>query len=474
MTRVAIIGGGIAGLSAAFTLRQHGVDVTVFEASSRLGGKIHTERVNGLLIDAGPDSFLSSKPAALALATELGLGDRIINTLHDGGGTFILRAGELQPLPEGITLLVPAEMKAIAETPLLSPLGKARMALDYVIPAKKDDGDESVGSFVRRRLGKQAFERMAEPLLSGIFAGDADQLSLQSTFPRLRQVEREHGSVIKGAIVQRRAARARTTATEPKRTPFVSLRNGLGSLIDALADTIEPLNIRLSTPVELIEPSADGYAVVAAEERIDFDGVVVAVPANVAAVMLRSLDQELTVNLASVPFVSSAAISLAFDADAVRDKQVGRGFVIPRAEGRTLTAVTWTSNKFVGRVPDDIALLRGFVGRAGNERPAFLPEEELIPLVRAELKDILGIDAKPLTSRVYRWPNALPQYNLGHPERLAEIERCVSRHPGLALTGASYRGVGIPDCIADARTQSTALVERLRVQSMQHVRTTGS
>lgn len=466
MARVAVIGGGIAGLTAAYTLRKLDVDVTLFEASNRLGGKIHTQRIDDLLIDAGPDSFLSTKPAALALVNELGIGDRVINTLHDGGGTFILRAGALQPLPEGITLLVPAEMKAIARTPLLSPLGKARMALDYVIPRRKDDADESVGNFVRRRVGRQAFERMAEPLLSGIFAGDADQLSLQSTFPRLRQVEREHGSVIKGAIAQRKAARMRSESDKPKRTPFVSLEGGLGELIEALADRSNPLDIRLDTAVDVVEPKYDHFEVVLdGGARESFDGVVVAVPANVAASMLRTLDQELTVNLASVPFVSSATISMAYDAEAVRDKQVGRGFVIPRAEGKNLTAVTWTSNKFGGRVPKGVALLRGFVGRAGNEGPAWLPEDDLIPLVRAELKDILGIDAEPMLARVFRWPNALPQYNLGHPDRLAAIERCVATHPGLALTGASYRGVGIPDCIADAQARATALAQRLREPS---------
>jgi oxygen-dependent protoporphyrinogen oxidase len=464
MTRIAVVGGGIAGLSAAWTLRRRGVDVTLFEASERLGGKLQTERVGDLLIDSGPDSFLSSKPAALQLIEQLGLADRVINTLPDGGGTFILREGQLMPLPEGITLLVPAEFKSIARTKLLSPLGKARMAMDYVIPKRKDDGDESIGEFVRRRVGKQAFERMAEPLLSGIYAGDADQLSLLSTFPRLRETERTHGSVIKGAIAQKRQARSSEARPGSRRTPFVSLEGGLSELIDALADAVGREHIQTSAHVASIVEMGDQLAVeLASGAREIFDGVVIAAPASETADMLSQLDSQLTAELRRIPYVSSATISIAFNADDVADKQVGRGFVVPRAEGRTLTAVTWTSNKFGGRVPEGVALLRGFVGRAGNQRPAYLDDEELIPLVRAELKTILDIDANPLFARVYRWPRALPQYNLGHQDILAALAGQLASHPGIALTGAAYRGVGIPDCISDATSQADALADRIGV-----------
>lgn len=464
MARIAVAGGGIAGLSAAWALRQRGIDITLYEASDRLGGKLHTEHAGGLLIDSGPDSFLSSKPAALALIEQLGLAERVVNTLADGGGTFILRNGRLMPLPEGVTLLVPAEFKAIARTPLLTPLGKARMALDYVIPARRDDADESIGSFVRRRVGREAFERMAEPLLSGIYGGDADTLSLLSTFPRLRETERQHGSVIKGAIAQKRQARAGSTRTGPQRTPFVSLAGGLSELVDALTARIGPEHIQTGAHVAAIM-DIDGSMTVelASGERERFDGVVIAAPASETADMLATLDTRLTATLRRIPYVSSATISLAFKVGDVARTQVGRGFIIPRAEGRMLTAVTWTSNKFGGRVPDGVALLRGFVGRAGNERPAYLADEELIPLVRAELQAILGINAEPLLARVYRWPRAMPQYNLGHPEILAALTEDLGAHPGIALTGAAYRGVGIPDCISDATAQANALADRINV-----------
>jgi oxygen-dependent protoporphyrinogen oxidase len=366
------------------------------------------------------------------------------------------------PLPEGITLLVPAEFKSIARTQLLSPLGKARMAMDYVIPKRRDDADESIGEFVRRRVGKQAFERMAEPLLSGIYAGDADQLSLLSTFPRLRETERTHGSVIKGAIAQKRQARAAGDKPGTRRTPFVSLAGGLSELIYSLADNDGRENIQTGAHVASIVELGDELTVeLASGAREVFDGVVIAAPASETADMLARLDSRLTAELRRIPYVSSATVSIAFNAAEVADKQVGRGFVVPRAEGRTLTAVTWTSNKFGGRAPDGVALLRGFVGRAGNQRPAYLDDDELIPLVRAELQTILGIEAEPLLTRVFRWPRALPQYNLGHQEILATLAEQLTSHPGIALAGAAYRGVGIPDCISDATKQANALADRI-------------
>lgn len=459
---ILVAGGGVSGLSAALALHDLGATVTLVEASNRFGGVIQTERIDDLLIDAGPDSFLSTKPEGVQLAERLGIDNRLVNTRSDGGGTFILRKGKLVPLPEGITLLVPTQFKAVAKTPLLTPLGKLRLLLDYVIPDRKSDEDESVGSFVTRRMGRQAFENMAEPLLSGIYAGDATKLSLASTFPRLRDVERQHGSIIRGAIAQRKAMSARS-GSQParKHTPFVSFQNGLSELIEGMVNALDACDLRLGSAVSSIEPVANGYRVALSDgSELAVDGVLLATPAPVSAGLVAELAPQLAATLREIPYVSSSTISMAFNERDVAGKQGGRGFVIPRVEGRSLTAITWTSNKFAGRVPDSVALLRGFVGRAGQEENAYLPDEQMIELVRRELAAITGITADPILTRIYRWPKSMPQYNLGHQHRLTEIDRELSAVPKLALTGSAYRGVGIPDCIRNAQTQAAGLLSR--------------
>jgi protoporphyrinogen/coproporphyrinogen III oxidase len=461
---ILVAGGGISGLTAALELHDRGADVTLVEASDRFGGILRTERIDELLVDAGPDSFLSTKPEGIQLVQRLGLEHRLINTRSDGGGTFILRKGKLVPLPEGITLLVPTQFRAIARTPLLTPRGKARLLMDYVIPRGSAYSDESVGSFVRRRMGRQAFENMAEPLLSGIYAGDASKLSLTSTFPRLRDVEREHGSIIRGAIAQRKAMRARAYNQAARSyTPFVSLGNGLGELIGALVAALETCDLRQGTALTAISPVDRGYRAELSDGTVTtVDGVLLTTPAPVSASLLEGESASLAATLREIPYVSSSTVSMAFNEADVGGKQGGRGFVIPRVEGRSLTAVTWTSNKFAGRTPEGVALLRGFVGRAGQEENAFLPDDALIDLVRRELASITGITAEPIMARTFRWPNAMPQYNVGHQARLDRIDRELAAFPGIGLTGSAYRGVGIPDCIRNARLQAAALLERLQ------------
>jgi oxygen-dependent protoporphyrinogen oxidase len=288
-------------------------------------------------------------------------------------------------------------------------------------------------------------------------------LSLLSTFPRLRQTEREHGGVVRGALAQRREA-AKRPAVQRKYTPFVSLAGGLSQLIDALADAIGHERIRLATPVVTIAHDGGRYQISTGDgASTTVQGVVIATPASATSQIVCNLDPQLARILESIPYASSATISMAFDAAAVNAAQAGRGFVIPRSEHRSLTAVTWTSNKFAGRAPDDTALLRGFVGRAGDEAAAFMAENDLIQRVRDELRGILGITAAPEFARVYRWPHAMPQYTLGHVGRLARIDKRLAVHPGVALTGAAYRGVGIPDCISDATVQTNALLDRLSI-----------
>ncbi len=445
--RVVVIGGGITGLAAARALAgTPGVVVSLVEATDRLGGKILTERRDGFVLEAGPDSFLSQKPAALRLCEELGLGDRLVGTLEGGSGTFILREGRLEPLPEGITMLVPTKVRPLLGSRLLSTRAKLRLGLEWLIPPRPADGDESVATFVTRRFGREAFERMAQPLLSGIYAGDAEQLSLLATFPRLSETERRHGSLIRGMIAERRQAAPPTRGR--RLSPFVSLRGGLGEMVEALAASLARVDLHLGTRAEALERRGEAYLVHLADgARLEAEAVVLATPAYAAADLLEPLDPALADTLRSIPYVSTATISLAYRASDVGRIGAGRGFVIPRVENRELTAVTWASSKFPDRAPEGSVLLRGFVGRAGREGAVDLPDDLLLRLVRAELREILGLDAEPTLARVYRWRRALPQYTLGHLDRLAAIDRALERLPGVALAGAAYRGVGIPDCI---------------------------
>lgn len=460
MPHIVVIGGGISGLSAALALQDRDVQVTVLEASERFGGPIQTVRTADLILDTGPDSFLSSKAGGIQLAERLGIADRLINTRPDGGGTFILHGGKLEPLPEGITLLVPTQFQQIAESPLLDSAGKLRLMADYLIPARSSAEDESVASFMNRRVGQQAFENLAEPLLTGIFAGDATRLSILSTFPRLRDVERRHGGLIRGALAQRRAAGSGSRVT--KHSPFVSFANGLGEIIEGLEAALDRSELRRRTAAQSIEPRGDGYEIALADgSTVGCDAAVFATPAYVTAQLLENHSPQVSAELREIPYVSSATVSMAFRDEDVAGKQVGRGFVVPRVEGRALTAVTWSSNKFAGRAPEGVTLLRGFTGRAGQEENAYLPEDQLIELLRSDIAAITGITAEPLMAQVFRWPKAMPQYIVGHQARLGGIDDLLADHPALALTGNAYRGVGIPDCITNASAEANRLLSRL-------------
>jgi oxygen-dependent protoporphyrinogen oxidase len=445
--RVAIVGGGIAGLAAARRLEQLSPEagVVLLEREPILGGKIVTERTAGFVIEAGPDSFLSRKERGPGLCEELGLGGELVGRRPESPRTYVRRHGALHPLPAGLTGMIPTDLDALADGTLLSPEGRERFAAD---------GDESIASFVSRRLGREAYETLVEPLLTGIYAGDGELLSLQATFPGLRALELEHGSLIRGLLAQ---------ASPPAAglAPFVSLRRGMDELVTAIAERLQSTAVRTGVAVGSIERAGRGYAVVVGGvARLEVDAVVVAAPAFAAAELLASVDPDLAAAHAEIPYASSALVSLAYALTDVPHPLDGYGYVVPRAEGSDVIACTWTSSKWEGRAPEGSALIRVYAGRFGGRDVSAEPEDELVALAREEVR-LLGITAEPQLTRVHRWPRSMPQYVLGHLDRVERIESALEEHPGLAVAGAAYRGVGIPDCIRSGEEAAEAVVRAL-------------
>jgi oxygen-dependent protoporphyrinogen oxidase len=460
---IAIVGGGITGLAAAHRLEQLSpdADVVLVEAGSRLGGKLLTERVTGFVIEAAPDAFLSSKPRGLGLSLELGLRERLQGPDEQRRRTYVMRQSRLYPMPEGLTGLIPSRLAPMARSKLLSPSGKLRLALDYLLPARPEDGDESLASFIRRRLGPEAYARLVEPLMAGIYAGDGEDLSLAATFPQLRELELEYGSLVRGM----RASRGAPAVSSARWPAFVTLQDGMSELITALERRLIRTHVRAGTrvchvtvgPGESSLRLSDGSALRAGS-------VILATPAFVSADLLEAIDAELATTLRSIPYVSTATISVAYPVAAIPRPLDGYGYIVPRLEGRPILACTWTSTKFPNRAPAGYALIRAFIGRAGQPDPLQLSDQELLAVAREELRAVLGVTAAPVLHRIYRWPGAMPQYTLGHLDRLATIDRRLSAHPGLFLAGAAYRGVGIPDCIQSGEAAAAFALSHARVE----------
>jgi protoporphyrinogen/coproporphyrinogen III oxidase len=450
-----IIGGGIAGLAAAYYASRKSPDsrIMVFESDSRWGGKIATERVEleggTFVIEGGPDTFLATKPYATRLCEELGIADRLHGTNPKIRNTYVLNDGKLLPLPDGLAMMVPTNLQSMLRTRLVSWPGKARMGLDLLLPARGLDGDESLGAFLSRRLGREAYEALIEPLVSGIYAGDGDQLSLASTFPYLRDLELQYGSLARGALTHRQArSSGGAKPAQGWRSAFLTPTTGLAEIVEALVDRLRAAGVELSSGISVAKVSehAGRFEVVAdGGGQVQADRVILATPAFISGKLLASLDAVLARDLQRIPYASTATVSLAYrEADVPRPLD-GYGYVIPRREGRLALACTWTSTKFPHRAPEGYALIRVFVGRAGQEVP--WDEAGLLAIARQEARLTLGITADPLVARVFRWEKAMPQYNLGHPDLLHRIEGALKGHPGLALAGNAYRGIGIPDCI---------------------------
>ncbi len=447
---IAIIGGGITGLAAALRLQEAGVPFVLIEAESRLGGKILTERVGGFIVEGGPDCFLASKPDGVALVRRLGLDTRMCSTDPTHQGTYVRRNGRLHRLPDGLTGLVPTRIGPLLSSRSLTLLGRLRASLEPFIRAGEPD-DETIARFARRRFGRDAYDWLIEPLLSGIYAGDGEQLSLAATFPVLAELEQREGSVVRAMARRRRGGAG-----------FVTLVRGLAELVDGVARHLPDEQLRLGSAVIAIEQRSPAYQIELAHgPAIIAERVILAVPAPVAARLADHLDRALGNELRGIPFVSTATVSLGYAPGSLRQPLSGHGFLSPRAAGGPIVAGTWTSNKFPGRAPTGAVLVRFFIGRAGAERTLEQPDDVLIHLARSEMARIAGASATPALTRVFRWPQSMPQYVVGHRARLDRIAQLLAHHPGLSLAGASYRGVGIPDCIASGWTAAGDALERI-------------
>ena len=450
--KVVVVGGGIAGLAAArrFEALAPDAELVLVEPDRVLGGKVRTERVDGFVIEAAPDSFLSRKDRGVGLCEELGLGDELIGRRPENHRTYVRRARELLPLPEGLTGMIPTNLDALDRSALLSDEGKARFSAEPEAPVAPSGEDESVAAFVTRRFGREAYDALVEPLMTGIYGGDGELLSLQATFPQLRALELEHGSLL--AALPAQPAHGRLP-------PFVSLRGGMDGLVTTLVAGLRRTTV-VQQAAAVVRLAVGCYEVELADgDRIRAEGVVLAAPAFATAELVEELDPELAEAHASIPYASSVVVTLAFSTDDVTPLD-GYGYVIPRAEGGDVLACTWSSQKWEARAPVGRALVRVYAGRFGGRDLTLDSDDELVALARNELA-LLDVVAEPALTRVQRWPLGMPQYLLGHPERVERIERALHAHPGLAVAGAAYRGVGIPDCIASGETAADTVARSL-------------
>jgi oxygen-dependent protoporphyrinogen oxidase len=485
MKRVVIIGGGITGLAAAHRLLERNlespekIELTIIESSSRLGGIVQTAKRDGFLLEHGPDSFISEKPAALELARHLGLASRIIETNSEHRRSFVVRQGRLLPVPEGFHLLAPSRLWPFVQSDIFSWSGKARMALDLLLPRRTLDGnhdDESLADFVRRRLGREALERVAQPMVGGIYTADPEQLSLRATMPRFLEMERNHRSVIRGLRKQLAHPSAKTVvhdASGARYSLFLSFDSGMQVLTDTLAERISNLRsqielvpssppaqhqafentLRLNTTVRSLAQAHDEGGSptwklqATADLSLTADAICLALPAYVSANLLRDVDPQLASELDEISYASSATINVAYKREDIPHSLNGFGFVVPFIEKRSIIACTFSSVKFAARAPAGHVLLRAFAGGALQPELLELSDDALLARVLTDLRDLLGIQKAPLFAEISRWERSMPQYHLGHMERLKRIEQRAAALPGLVLAGNAYTGLGIPDCI---------------------------
>jgi oxygen-dependent protoporphyrinogen oxidase len=452
--RVVIVGGGISGLAAAHRLIELGLpptQITLLEASGRLGGTLETRQRDGFLLERGPDSFISEKPEAVSLAKRLGLESRLIGTNEQYRRSFIVRNGRLRPVPEGFQLLAPARVWPFLTTDIFSFTGKIRMAADLVVPRQNGNDDESLASFVRRRLGREALERMAQPMVGGIYTADPETLSLRATLPRFLDMERDHRSLI--LALMRQGQKAGTSGA--RYSLFLSFDRGMEVFIDALANVVP--NVRLKTRVEEVSFNSQTWRLKTdSGESFEAEALCLAVPAYTAARLLENVNPRLAWQLNAIKYASTATINFAYPRAAIKHPLNGFGFVVPFIEKRSLIACTFSNVKFNHRAPGDHVLLRAFAG--GALQPEIFVRDDLETLIEADLRELLNIDRSPLFTEVAKWERSMPQYEVGHLDRVQAIENEVRTLAGLALAGNAFRGAGIPDCIRSGETAAERLI----------------
>jgi oxygen-dependent protoporphyrinogen oxidase len=474
--RVVVVGGGVSGLAAAHRLvtrvaqsqssksSQSSIEVLLLEASPRLGGTVRTHRRDGFLLEGGPDSFISEKPEALALAREIGLEKNLVGTNEAHRRAFIVRHGRLRAVPEGFQLLAPSRLLPFATSAVVSWRGKARIALEMFVPRRREDGgDESLAQFVRRRFGQEALERIAQPLVGGIYTADPEQLSLRATMPRFIEMERAAGSVTRALLKARRRAATPARGTSGARySLFLAFDEGMQTLTDRLAALLPRDSVRLGARVESLSFNAGAWRLrLDSNETITADAVCLALPAYASAALLRDTDSTLASELEAIPYASTATVNLAYRRAGIPHPLDGFGFVVPFVERRSTLACSFSSVKFDGRAPAGHALLRAFVGGALQPEMFALDEDAMIAAVREDLRALLGVTEPPLFAHVEKWSRSMAQYTVGHLDRVARIRERLTRLPSLQLAGNAYEGAGLPDCIRSGWKAADEIVEAM-------------
>ncbi|WP_404305558.1 protoporphyrinogen oxidase [Neorhodopirellula lusitana] len=468
-SRVAVIGGGISGLAAAHQLRKLDptLDVTVYESASRLGGVIKTTEKDGFLIEGAADNFITTSPTAIELCKDLGLGDELIQTNSGGGGAMVVSHGKLEPIPPGFMVMAPSRIWPILSTKILSPMGKLRSGLELFVPRKKAEDDESLRSFICRRFGKEMFERLVQPLVGGIYTADPTRLSVAATMPRFLDMERDHGSLIRGMMAGRRKKTPDAEGRGGARySQFMTLRGGMSRLIETLGNSLPTDHVHLNSRIEKISKVANGWSITHADgQETHADAVVMAAPANHAGEMLREVDAPMAQRLSDIEYASCAVVSLAFRRDQIRTPINSFGFVVPHIENHMILSCSFSSEKYAGRAPEGTVLMRVFIGGALQAGLLRLPDSQLTELAHWELAKLMDIEGEPVLRHITRQSHAMPQYHVGHKQRIAEINERLSEHPTLSLAGSSLSGVGVPGCIESGQKAATRIVEALKKSS---------